>query len=168
MNIENFKDLYLCELSEASSFEDILRKGLPELAGKASSDRLREAITSHKSRAESQESKLDKLIEKHGHKRGEHTDQSMQKLIAEAHRMAGMVTEGALRDAAIIASIQRLKHYEIAVYGTLATYADRLGLDEDREILESILEHEKEFDQTLTEIAEETVNPQAAEIEQAM
>jgi ferritin-like metal-binding protein YciE len=69
--------------------------------------------------------------------------------------------KGPLRDAAMIASAQRIEHYEICVYGTLATYAKGLGLPEDKKILGSILEEEKAADEALTDIATGIVNPQA-------
>jgi ferritin-like metal-binding protein YciE len=161
MKIVNFDDLYLAELSEASSFEHILSEGLSDLASKVSADRLRQAISGNGVRGAPQESELDRLMKKHGHKPGEHVDHSMQEMLGEARKMADMVDEGPLRDAAIIASIQRMKHYEIAVYGTLANYAHRLGLEDDEKTLETMLKHEKEIDRNLSEIATKVVNPQA-------
>jgi ferritin-like metal-binding protein YciE len=161
MKINNFDDLYLAELSEASSFEHILSDGLSELANRVSSDRLRQAISGNSGRAGTQESELDRLMKKHGHKPGEHVDHSMQEMVAEARKMAEMVDEGPLRDAAIIASMQRMKHYEIAVYGTLAAYAHHLGLEDDEKALGAILDHEKDIDQNLSRIAGEVVGPQA-------
>jgi ferritin-like metal-binding protein YciE len=54
-----------------------------------------------------------------------------------------------------------VEHHEIAVYGTLRTWARILGLQEDATILESILEEEEAADQLLTQIATH-VNLQAA------
>src|SRR5690606_10754279 len=75
-----------------------------------------------------------------------HTDQSVERLLSEARSMCGMVQAGPLRDAALIASAQRIEHYEIAVYGTLANYARCIGRDGDSEILAEILEEEKDAD----------------------
>lgn len=54
-----------------------------------------------------------------------------------------MVHEPGLRDAGLIASAQRVEHYEIAVYGTLATWAKHLGLENDMKMLLGILGQEK-------------------------
>ena len=162
MKIEDFRSMYLAELTEAASFEKIMAQSLPLLAQNVSTDRLRQAIDSHVQEAKSQEQGLEKLLQKYyGGRIESHTDQSMQALMDESRKMAGMVNEGSLRDAAIIASIQRMKHYEIAVYGTLATYAECLGLDEDKDTLGAMLAREKNFDEALSDIAEDEVNPQA-------
>ena len=105
---------------------------------------------------------METLLRKYSGEIEAHTDQSMQALVDESRKMAGMVPEGSLRDAAIIASIQRMKHYEVAVYGTLATYAECLGLEDDKNAFGAMLDREKHFVEALTEIAEEEVNPQAA------
>ena len=46
-------------------------------------------------------------------------------------------------------------------YGTLKRWAERLGLDEAVGLLEETLEEEKKTDQSLTELAEATINEQA-------
>ena len=60
-----------------------------------------------------------------------------------------------MRDAGLIAAAQRAKHYEIAVYGTLRTWARRLGKqDSAAQLFQKILDEEKEEDKRLTQIAE--------------
>jgi ferritin-like metal-binding protein YciE len=66
------------------------------------------------------------------------------------------------KDAGIISAAQRVEHYEIAAYGTVRTWADLLGRDDDANLLEQTLEEEKETDQKLTQLAENT-NVQAEE-----
>jgi ferritin-like metal-binding protein YciE len=64
-------------------------------------------------------------------------------------------------DAGLIATAQRIEHYEIAVYGTLRTYAEQMGLDEDADLLQETLDEEKEADKALSELAIECVNLEA-------
>ncbi|ARP95992.1 YciE/YciF ferroxidase family protein [Bordetella genomosp. 13] len=73
-----------------------------------------------------------------------------------------MVTDPDLRDAGLIASAQRVEHYEIAVYGTMATWAEQLGLDDDMQTLPAILDEEKRTDQRLSELAKRAINPEAS------
>jgi len=61
----------------------------------------------------------------------------------------------------MIACLQRLKHYEIAVYGTLATLARHLELVNDERLLRENLAEEKQADASLTELAQGEVNPDA-------
>jgi hypothetical protein len=55
---------------------------------------------------------------------GDRPDQSMQAMIREAEK-TNTIRNPRLRDAALIASAQRIEHYEIAIYGTLATWKNR-------------------------------------------
>ena len=87
----------------------------------------------------------------------------MQALVGEAEKMMGMMKSGPLRDAALIASAQRVEHYEMAVYGTLANYAECLGLDDEVQLLAGILEDEKLADEKLSEVVSGSVNPSAVE-----
>ena len=68
-------------------------------------------------------------------------------------------------DAALIASAQRIEHYEIAGYGTCRTFAELLDEDEAAELLQETLDEEKETDARLTEVAEGLVNTEAEEAE---
>ena len=62
------------------------------------------------------------------------------------------------RDAAIIMAAQKVEHYEIATYGTLAQLAATMGRHDVAEILGLTLNEEKEADKILTEIAVNGIN----------
>lgn len=64
-------------------------------------------------------------------------------------------------DAALIASAQKVEHYEIAAYGCVCTYAEMLGYDQVHELLGQNLDEEETTDQRLTVLAERVVNPRA-------
>lgn len=65
------------------------------------------------------------------------------------------------RDAGLISAAQRVEHYEMAVYGTLRTYANILGEKKAASLLQETLNEEKETDQKLTNLAEK-INIRAA------
>ncbi len=163
MKIDGFQDLYIAELQEARSFEEMLTRALAKMADLASTDRLKTAFKEHQDETRSQLERVEALLKKHGADRNGHADQSMQSLIGEADRMAGMMAKGPLRDVALIASAQRVEHYEMAVYGTLATYAEALGHSDDTQILSAILQEEEDADDLLSDLAEGVVNPSALE-----
>ena len=73
-----------------------------------------------------------------------------------------MIKDRDQRDAGIIASAQRVEHYEMAVYGTLSAWAKQLGFGEDEEDLRAILAQERAADDKLTRLAEREINPSAA------
>lgn len=162
MNINDLKGLYIAELQEARSVEAQLSEALPKMIAAASSADLKEALDEHLGETRSQLERLDGILQGHGAEPQKHSDQSMQTIIAESEKWAGMIDDPDCRNAGLIASAQRVEHYEIAVYGTLTAWARQLGLDEDAGTLHAILEEEKAADDTLTRLAQDRFNPQAA------
>ena len=86
----------------------------------------------------------------------------MQALAHETRKMAEIVEGNELRDAALIASAQKLEHYEIAAYGTAAALAGQLNLRDDQKALHQTLEEKKKADAVLTQLAKAEVNPGAS------
>jgi ferritin-like metal-binding protein YciE len=161
MDLSNFRELYKAELQEACSLESLLVQALPEMIEAAHNPDLNQAIRTHLDETRGHQQKLEEALRRHGKEPREHTDQSMQAMLREAEKWASMVHEPGLRDAGLIASAQRVEHYEIAVYGTLATWAKHLGLEDDMKMLLGILGQEKHADDTLTSLAKKDVNPHA-------
>ena len=64
-------------------------------------------------------------------------------------------------DAGLLAAAQAVEHYEITRYGTLATWADELGMTEAGELLKTTLGEEEATDKALSELAEAVVNQEA-------
>jgi ferritin-like metal-binding protein YciE len=75
--------------------------------------------------------------------------------------MLTMLKGDDLRDAGLIASAQKLEHYEIAAYGTAAALAGQLDLRDDQKLLHQSLEEEKQADALLTKLAKGEVNRDA-------
>jgi ferritin-like metal-binding protein YciE len=162
MNLDSFRDMYLAELQELHSVEAQLVDALPRMADLAGHPELKNAIRTHFDETRSQQSRLDEILRRHKVDPREHVDQAMQAMLKETEKWAGMVQERDLRDAGLIASAQRVEHYEIAVYGSLATWAKQLGLEEDLQALHAILEEEKRTDDKLSTLAKRVINPDAA------
>jgi len=162
MNVDTFRQMYVTELQELHSVEAQLVDALPKMADVASHPELKQAIQSHLEETRSQRDRLEAVLCRHRAEPREHVDQSMQSIVREAEKWAKMVQDPDLRDAGLIASAQRVEHYEIAVYGTPSTWAKQLGLDEDERTLQAILDEEKRTDETLTGLAKQVINPDAA------
>lgn len=161
MNIDEFRQMYVAELQELRSVEAQLVEALPKVAETANHPELKDAIRKHLEETRAQGGRLDGILRAHGARAREHQDSSMQTILREAEKWAKMVQDSHLRDAGLIASAQRVEHYEIAVYGTLAAWAKQLGHAEDLQTLHAILEEEKRTDETLTELAKHIINPDA-------
>lgn len=162
MALDNFRKMYITELQELRSAEDMLANALPGLARHADASDLAQAMDRHARQTDGQRERLAQLLRAHEAKPEAHRDSSMSAMIKEADRWAGKVDVPALRDAGLISSLQRMMHYEIAVYGSLATWAKQLSLDEDLGVLLDILEEEKRSDQDFSTLAKKAVNPEAA------
>ena len=163
IQLSGFRDLYISELQEARSLETILAEALPKMARAASAEELKRAFDDHTGETREHLEVVEAMLRRLDAADTQHVDQSIQSLAQESEKMAGMIEAGPLRDAALIASAQRIEHYEMAVYGTLATYARQLGLPEDEQLLAEILEEERDTDDRLSTIAEGLVNPAAVE-----
>jgi ferritin-like metal-binding protein YciE len=161
MEINNFKDMYLAELQELVSVEDQLADALLRMAAAASHPALRDALVDHHAETAAQKERLVSILRKHGASPTAHTDQGMQALISETKKMLTMLKGDDLRDAGLIASVQKLEHYEIAAYGSAAALAGQLELRDDQRMLYQSLEEEKEADALLTDIAKGEVNADA-------
>ena len=85
----------------------------------------------------------------------------MDGLLKEGEGMLEETEPGAVRDAGIIAAAQKVEHYEIASYGTLATYAKLLGEKEVLRITLETLGEEKTCDKDLTKLAKSEINIKA-------
>jgi ferritin-like metal-binding protein YciE len=85
----------------------------------------------------------------------------MQALVGEAEKMLTMVKGNDLRDAAMIASVQKIGHYQIAAYGSAAALAGQLDLRDDQRALHQGLDEEKDADRALTRLAKGQVNQDA-------
>jgi len=65
-------------------------------------------------------------------------------------------------DAGLLAAGQAVEHYEISRYGTLKTWATRLGLKDAATLLDQNLQEEKKTDVLLSKLAEPSINAEAA------
>ena len=160
MKLETLQNLFVEQLRDLYDGEQQITKALPKLIEKAQHPQLRDALQEHLDVTREQIRRLDQIFQMLGEDAGGETCKGMKGVIAEGDDVVGDAKEDAVRDAVIIASAQRVEHYEIAGYGTVRTYANFLGQSQIAQLLEQTLEEEKEADLTLSEIAE-TVNIEA-------
>jgi ferritin-like metal-binding protein YciE len=161
MEIRNFKDMFLAELQELADVEAQLADALLRMAGAAAHPALKRILVHHRAETETQRARLLTILEKHGADPAAHVDQAMRALITETKKMLTMLKEDDLRDAGLIASAQKIEHYEIAAYGTAAALAGQLDLRDEQKMLHLSLEEEKRCDLLLTQLAKREVNPDA-------
>jgi ferritin-like metal-binding protein YciE len=161
MQLNSFRDMYIAELQELVSVEEQLAESLLRMAGVASHPSLKDALIHHRDQTQMQKERLESILQRHGANPTAHTDQAMQALVSETEKMLGMLKGNDLRDAGLIASAQKLEHYEIAAYGTAAALAGQLDLRDDQRMLHESLDEEKQADLLLTKLAKGEVNRDA-------
>jgi ferritin-like metal-binding protein YciE len=159
--IKSLHDLFVHELRDLYSAEKQLLKALPKMAKAAIHEELKEGFEEHLKQTEEHVSRLEEIFEKlEVSSRGEKCA-AMEGLIEEGKKMLEEDIADNVLDAALIASAQRIEHYEIAGYGTAKTFAEILGIDDAVDLLEQTLDEEKETDVKLTELAENNINAEA-------
>lgn len=160
-------ELFIDGLKDILWAEEQLYKNLPKMAKGATSDELKNAFEGHREETAGHIDRLKQVFESIGEKAKTVKCEAMEGLLKEAEELLKDSDKGSMvRDAALIAGAQKIEHYEIATYGTLATYAKIMGHKEAKRLLGQTLEEEKAADTKLTGIAESFVNESAMEEKQ--
>lgn len=165
--LTTLQDLLVLELKDLYSAEQQILKALPAMIKAASSKKLQAALEEHLEVTEKHAERLEKACEEVGVSPKGHKCAAMEGLIKEGEEIVkqkGKAADSVL-DAAIISAAQRVEHYEIAGYGTAATFAKLLGFEQAGQLLGETLEEEKNADVTLTELAESEINAEAISAE---
>ncbi len=123
------------------------------MAKSAKSSELRTAFEHHLKETEGHVQQLQQIFEMLGISPKTKTCEGMKGILDEGARMLDDSKEGDLRDVAMISAAQRMEHYEMAAYGTVRTYAERLGKTQAVQLLDKTLQEEKAADKKLTEIS---------------
>src|SRR6266496_3655881 len=179
----DLKDLLKHEIMDLYSAEAQIIDALPAMIDKAKNANLKKALQEHLKITEEQKRRLDKMRQLMNDNKEEEESQETNEEkkgffsrlfdngMEKCKGMAGLIDEGQkimkedmspeVSDAAIIASAQKIEHYEISGYGTARAYARELNLKEVQNLLEETLKEEYEADHRLRQLALKRVNPDA-------
>lgn len=158
--LNDLKDLLEHELKDLYSAENQLSKALPKLAKSAKSKKLRDAFELHLKQTQKQLERLEKVAtDMKLNLKGEQCE-AMKGLVKEGEEMMKEKAADAVHDAGLIASAQRVEHYEIAGYGTVVRYLEMLNEKSAAKLMSETLKEEKETDKKLSQIAED-INAEA-------
>lgn len=162
MEFNSLDDLFIEQLQDLYDAETRLTKALPKMEEAAHSPALKSAFRDHLRETETQVNRLETIFQQLGKKSKRETCEAMKGLIAEGEEMVQAKGDPDVKDAALIAAAQRVEHYEIAGYGTVRTFAERLGHHEVARLLQETLDEEGNTDKKLTALAEQSINAKAA------
>ena len=127
----------------------------------ATSDKLKKAISKHLKETILHIERLDLCFDEINLKPKAEKCDAMAGLLEEAKGLMEETEIGAVRDAAIIAAAQKVEHYEIATYGTLAAFAKVLGHKNGLALILKTLKEEKKCDEGLSALADTNLNSKA-------
>ncbi len=160
--INSLEDLFVHELRDLYDAEHRILDALPKMADAAHEPKLKRGFTEHREQTLGQVKRLEQIFSELDIDAKRHTCDAMKGLIDEGESLMNADAPAEVKDAALISAAQRVEHYEIAGYGTLRTFARRLGHNHAAELLQQTLDEEGETDKRLTHLATSYVNPRAA------
>ena len=167
MSLDSLENLFLEELKDIYSAEKLIVRALPRMAKASESQELQQAFTQHLKETQGHVERLERIFKGLDQTARGKKCKGMEGLLEEGKEIMEQEGEGAVIDAALIASAQRVEHYEMAAYGCLRTYAQLLGNPDAERLLQQTLNEEEAADQKLTQIGEGGVNQAAAALGEA-
>ncbi len=166
MPLKNLQDLYVDELKDLYNAEQQVLKALPKMAKAASSSELRNALNQHLEQTREQVRRLDRIFDELGKAPRGKKCVGMQGIIEEGNGFLREKAAPSVKDAGLISAAQRVEHYEMAGYGTVRTFAQMLGYDDQAQALQQTLNEEGDTDHKLTQLAENVINLEAEHAEE--
>lgn len=154
MKLQSLNDLLIKELQDLYDAENRIIEALPKMAEKASSPELRAGLNQHLEQTRGQVRRLDQIFDQiRDIDREDGKCKGIEGIVKEGEELLKKDAEPEVRDAGIIASAQKVEHYEIASYGTVRTYAQLVGRQDWARLLEETENEEKETDRKLNQLA---------------
>ena len=158
MSDKDLNALFLDTLKDIYYAEKQIYKSLPKMAKAASSDKLKAAFETHHAETEGQIERLEQVFELLGKPaRGKKCD-AIEGILEEGKEIMEEYEDEPALDAGLLAAAQAVEPYEISRYGTLRSWATKLGLNEAVKLLDQTLVEEKKTDEALTKLADSEVN----------
>jgi len=157
---EIIEELLVEELRDLLSAEGQLVKALPKMTKASKAARLKVAFENHLEQTKAQVERLKECFTLLGAQAKAKPCKGMAGLVEEGEEVIeeGKDKDGVAADLALIASAQKVEHYEISAYGTARTMAAQIGLPAVAALLSKSLAEEEIADNLLTQVARELMS----------
>lgn len=158
---DDLRSLYTGQLRYLLSTENQIIDGLQSMIEHAQDSQLKQAFQTHQQQTRGHVQRLERIL---GELQGDADDKKdpiITAIVGSGTNIVRESSEGPVRDAGLLATAQKVEHYEIASYGSARDWAKTLGLTEHASLLDQTLEEEKQTDKLLTQISLRE-NPAAA------
>jgi ferritin-like metal-binding protein YciE len=150
---ENLKKIYASEQQQHAALMDIRQR--------SNSETLRNTFIAYEKTKQENLNRLKQSFDTlHINTRG-HKCEVVHALINDCQENVNNAAEPHVGDAVLIGTFQQINHFNIANYGTVASFAKTLNQNKVAQLLHDALEDEKATDEKLSQIAEEIINPSA-------
>jgi ferritin-like metal-binding protein YciE len=166
-NAKQLDELFHDTLKDIYYAEKKILAALPKMAKAAQNDELAAAFVKHHGETEGQIERLEEIFSEIEEKPQGKKCNAIEGILEEGKEIMQEYKGSPALDAGLLAAAQAVEHYEISRYGTLKTWAEKLGLETAVNLLEATLKEEEATDEALTEIAETAVNAEAQHEEAA-
>jgi ferritin-like metal-binding protein YciE len=160
MPASSLKDVLHEEIKDLYNAEGQLIKALPKMAKAAVNPELKAGFLKHLEETRGHVVRLEQVFKLLGKPAKGKLCPAMKGLIEEGSEGIEENKPSALRDAILIGSAQRVEHYEIAAYGTVRSFAEKLGEEKIAKLLQQTLDEEGATDQKLSDLSD-IVNEEA-------
>ena len=157
-HIEDLRTLYISNLKKALDMEQKITKALPTMVEKASDPDLSTAFNNHLEQTRGHVAKVESILRNAIGDAKTTTCKVIGALTTEAEDNIKDAKDPGIRDISLIASAQQVEHHEMAVYGTLRTWAEELGYSKSAKLLQQTLDEERATDTALTKLAKAVIN----------
>ena len=162
-DMKTLEDLFLDGLKDIYYAEKQILKALPKMAKGAESEELTAAFEKHRQETQGQVGRLEQVFELIGEKPEGKTCPAIDGIIEEGSEILEEYKGTPALDAGLVGAAQAVEHYEMARYGSLIAWAEKLGRDDVVTLLAATLDEEVATDEALTSLAEAGVNDRAME-----
>lgn len=159
--MKTLKELFLNDLAEIHDAELRIAGTLPKLARMATSGKLRDALLFHLKETRWHVTRIGHIFDCFMETPIRRTCNVAVDLLRDCEDDAADYVGSPAVNAALIAAVQKLKHYEMASLGCLCEWAEMLGNPDAAATLRDILRDVQATDDRLTNLALSGINEQA-------
>ena len=151
---DDLRSLYIGQLRYLLSTEKQIVDGLDSMIEYAQDQQLKRAFQTHQTETKGHVERLDMILDELQGDSDDKKDPIITALISSGVNIVRESSEGPVRDAGLLATAQKIEHYEIASYGAARDWAEILNLPKHATELQKTLEEEKRTDALLTQISQ--------------
>lgn len=163
MKMQSIEDLLYVGMTYALDAENKLSKLAGKMAEASEDSEVKEMFQKSVTQGEKYAERIEAAFSKLGKKKDTAENHIIVAMVNEVEDMISNTEKGAVRDAALIVAINQQQAYRVSTYGSLSSYAKLINKSDAVSDLQQSLDEAKAGDEKLTNIAEQKVNPKAAQ-----